>query len=156
MIERNRHILVLQHADDEHLGTIDEIMRDERVSYDTIRPDIGEQVPEVLNDYHGLIIMGGPQSACEEDKHPFLKKEKQLTRDAIAKNRPIFGVCLGSQVLAESLGGRVYRSAKYEIGWRPVNLSSEIKHDHLLGHLPVMISPLHCIDDAFEVTLGAV
>jgi GMP synthase-like glutamine amidotransferase len=156
MTHNAKRILVIQHAPDEHLGRIGDVLRNEGVAYDTLRPDLGEAVPAALNSYSGLIILGGPQSVYEEDKYPFLKLEKQLTHDAVTKNRPIFGVCLGSQILAEVLGSRVYAGQSFEAGWKRVILASEIKYDGVLGQLPSVITPLHWHGDVYDLPRGAV
>ena len=76
-------VLVLQHADPEHPGLILEALRDVGAQVETIRTDLAQTTPTTLENYAGLIIMGGPQSVYEEDKYPYLRAEKQL-----APNRP--------------------------------------------------------------------
>jgi len=146
-----KSVLVIQHANDEHLGRIAGVLQERGIAFDTIRPDLGESVPRTLGSYGGLIVMGGPQSVCDEDKHPFLKSEKLLTRNAVTSNRPVLGVCLGSQILAEALGARVYAGDSFEIGWKTVVLSPSVKQDRVLGVLPQTITPLHWHGDVFDL-----
>ena len=87
----------------EGLGSIKEILEEK-----------GYKVKEVLatqlsgnENFDGLIIMGGPMGVYEADKYPFLKVEMELIRKAVSENKPVLGICLGSQLLSASLGGIV-------------------------------------------------
>jgi len=84
----------------EGLGSIKEILEDK-----------GYNVKEVLatqlsgnEDFDGLIIMGGPMGVYEADKYPFLKVEMELIRKAVSENKPVLGICLGSQLLSAFSG----------------------------------------------------
>jgi hypothetical protein len=68
-----------------------------------------EPLPD-WRDYDLMVVMGGGMSVCEEDAHPWLVTEKRAIREAVGAGQPYFGVCLGSQLLAASLGARVYRA----------------------------------------------
>ncbi len=112
-------IHVLQHAPFEDLGSI-RFWLDERgaeVSY--ARCFAGDPVPG-LAGCDMLIAMGGPMSVNDEESLPWLKDEKLAVRDAIARDIPVLGVCLGAQLIASALGARIYRHAVKEIGWFPI------------------------------------
>ncbi len=68
-------------------------------------------------DRAGLVLMGGPMSVNDQDRHPWLEDEQALIRDAVGDGRPVLGVCLGAQLIARALGARVYPSVP-ERGWR--------------------------------------
>lgn len=152
---KNRIVLVVQHAEAEHLGRIAEALTTEGVDYQSIRADLGEPIPTRLNGFSGLILMGGPQGVYEDARFPFLKSEKSLTQQAINENLPILGVCLGSQILAEVLGSKVRPSGSFEVGWRDVKLASECANDPVLGSLPSMLRPLHWHGDAYDLPPGS-
>lgn len=110
---------VLQHAPFEDLGSI-RFSLDERgaeVSY--TRCFAWDAVP-ALEGFDAVIAMGGPMSVNDEAQLPWLKEEKRAIRDAIARDIPVLGVCLGAQLIASAMGARVYRNPSKEIGWFPI------------------------------------
>ena len=70
-----------------------------------------------------LAIMGGPMSVRDEEEHPWLAQEKLFIREAIRLGRTVLGICLGAQLIAGVLGGKVRKNAHKEIGWFPVTLT---------------------------------
>lgn len=110
---------VFQHAPFEGLGSIGFWLdaRGAEVSY--TRCFAGDPIP-ALAGFDMVIAMGGPMSVNDEEDLPWLKDEKLAIRDAIARDIPVLGVCLGAQLIACALGARVYRNALKEIGWFPI------------------------------------
>src|SRR3972149_29340 len=74
-----------------------------------------EELPE-MNDFDWLFIMGGSMNVYEEEKFPWLRDEKNLIAEAIASKKTILGVCLGAQLVADVLGGKVSKNRYNEIG----------------------------------------
>ncbi|MDR2152778.1 MAG: gamma-glutamyl-gamma-aminobutyrate hydrolase family protein [Helicobacteraceae bacterium] len=113
---------ILQHIWFEDGGTIVEILRDRSFEIDVTRFDMGEKPPpiETLNAIDLLVIMGGFMSANDEDKYDWLKPEKELIKRAIDSGVKTLGICLGAQLIAASLGAKVYPNAQKEIGWHKV------------------------------------
>jgi len=73
------------------------------------------------NDVDLLIVMGGPMSVNDESIYPWLKDEKRFIKEAIGRGKPVLGVCLGAQLIANAMGARVYPNAEKEIGWFPIH-----------------------------------
>jgi GMP synthase (glutamine-hydrolysing) len=107
----------------EGLGTIAGALKRAAVAAQYIRSFEGQTVPKEIGDAAGLIVMGGPQSVYEQAKFPCLRKETRLIEDALKHGKPVLGVCLGSQLLATTLGANVYPSRQKEIGWHRVTLT---------------------------------
>jgi GMP synthase-like glutamine amidotransferase len=79
-------------------------------------------------DAKSVIICGGTMDTFEEAEFPWLIQEKKFIQDCIQAKKPIFGLCLGSQLLAETLGGKVYSMNKWELGFIPVNILDKQKN----------------------------
>lgn len=76
-------------------------------------------------DFDWLVIMGGPMNIYEEEKYPWLLREKEFIKTAINKNKVVLGLCLGAQLIADVIGGRVIQNQHKEIGWFPVAFTKE-------------------------------
>jgi GMP synthase-like glutamine amidotransferase len=110
-------------------------------------------IPKV-KDVDFLVIMGGSMSVNDEDKHPWLIKEKQFIREMIAAGKPVLGICLGSQMIANALGAKVYPNHEKEIGWFPVTGLKQPKFSNF--QFPVSFTPLHWHGETFDLPAGAV
>ena len=67
-----------------------------------------------------LVVMGGPMSVNDEREYPWLAKEKEFIRNIIAAGKPVLGICLGAQLIANAMGGEVFPNSVKEIGWFPI------------------------------------
>ena len=152
---RPRRVLIFQHAEPEHPGLITTALESVGVESEIIRTDLGGALPPSLEGSDGLIIMGGPQSVYEEDRFPFLKGEKLLAREAVDKGKPMLGVCLGSQIIADVLGADVRPGGGMELGWRDVRRSPAVADDEVLSSLPDSFTPMHWHGDVFDLPAGA-
>lgn len=114
-----KKILIIQHQIDAPPGTTLEWARLHNYQVEFWHPAENSNPP---TDYKFdlVVICGGSMDTFEEEKYPWLTTEKQFLRDLIQCNIKIFGLCLGSQLLAEVLGGAVYQHKGWEIGFVPV------------------------------------
>lgn len=127
-------ILVCQHVPHEILGTLDPLLRTSgfRIRYANfgrmpeLRPD--------LSGYDGLVILGGPMNVDETDRYPFLLEEIHLIEEALKNDKPVLGICLGSQLIAKALGANVYRNHKKELGWYDLQPTALGRTDALISH----------------------
>ncbi len=85
----------------------------------------GGKLPK-QEEFDWLVIMGGPMNIYEEEKYPWLAAEKEFIKEAIHGNKVILGLCLGGQLIADVIGGRVIRNKYMEIGWFPVTMSTQV------------------------------
>lgn len=117
-----KKILSIQNISCETLGTFEDLLVSEGyVLNKVLAPK--EPIPQSAIEFSAIILLGGPMSVYEGI--PYLNKEQSLIRDALQRNIPILGVCLGSQLIAGALGGTVYKGAKKEIGWYDVKITDK-------------------------------
>jgi len=106
------------------------------------------------NDFDWLIVMGGSQHAWEEQEHPWLVEEKRFISEALSADKIILGICFGAQLLAEALGGRVFRNQKEEIGWYSVRLTPDGQQSFLFENVPETFLTFHWHSDHFSLPPG--
>jgi len=112
-----------------------------------------EPLPD-LGTVDCLVVMGGPMNIYEHETYPWLVQEKTFISQAIEKKRLVLGVCLGAQLIADCLGGKVTPSPNKEIGWHSVPQNIESK-DSFLSVLPQEFEVFQWHGDMFSIPPGA-
>jgi GMP synthase-like glutamine amidotransferase len=149
--------LVVQHLEPESSYAIGEALASVGIEVDQRLTDAAEPLPETLDGFDGLVVMGGPMSADSDDGFPTRRQELTLLAEAVERGLPTLGVCLGAQLLAAATGGRILRGASGpEIGWAPVRLHASAADDLLLASVPGELSVLHWHGDTFDLPPGGV
>jgi len=129
-------LLVFQHLDCEHPGSLRRFLDQGRIEWDTVELDQNEPIPD-LADYDVLWVMGGPMDVWDVDKHPWLIREKIAIRTWVRDmKKPYLGLCLGHQLLADALGGTCGPLSPPEIGVMEVELTEAGQSDPLFAGLP--------------------
>jgi GMP synthase-like glutamine amidotransferase len=153
------NVLILKNCTAEGPGTIGEHLRQQRVPVTTVDLEAGQALPDPGSFTH-LVVLGGPMAVYEMDRTPYLADEAVLIEKALKANKPVLGVCLGAQMLANVLGSRVYPGGTKEIGWSEVTLSDEGIADPCMRELAVdgtrtaQVFQWH--GDTFDLPTGAV
>lgn len=147
-------LLALQHIACEPPAAYEHELRARGGELVRVQLDEGEPLPG-WHDFDGLIVMGGPMGAYDEEAHPWLGAEKRLIREAAEAGLPVWGVCLGAQLLAASLGAAVHPGPEPEIGVLPVELTAEAESDPVFGGAPTHFPALQWHGDTFELPRGA-
>ena len=104
-----------------------------------------------------LVVLGGPIGVYDRDAYPFIEVEIELLRSRLAAKRPTLGICLGAQLMAAALGGRVYPGMHgRELGWAPIQAGSDFP---VPAWFAVLLAPglrvLHWHGDTFDLPPGA-
>jgi GMP synthase (glutamine-hydrolysing) len=143
-----RSLLVLRHEPFEHLGYFGEVLKNRHISF--FYSDLGDSLD--LGDHDGMIVMGGPQSANDQQ----MAGELHFIQQALDMKTPVLGICLGAQLLAKAAGAHVYRNPEKEIGWAPVHLTEAGASDPVFGGLPSPSMFFHWHSETFMLPAGAV
>lgn len=150
-----RKLLVFQHVPFEPLGTLDRRFREVgfRIRYVNFHRKGDTRVR--VDRYHGLVVLGGPMSADQSDRHPHLGYERDAIREAIRHQLPVLGICLGAQLIALALGARTLRGAAPEFGWSTVMPTEAGRNDPLIGHFRGRERIFQWHSDTFTLPQGA-
>ena len=148
-------ILVLQHIACEPPGFYEDILVEKGASIHRVEIDEGQQLPD-WRGFDAIIAMGGPMSVNDGDTLPWLTSEKRWVREAVLAGQPYWGVCLGAQLLAASLGARVYVGVRPEVGIMPVYLTAEAESDAVFSCLPRELLTFQWHGETFDLPERAV
>ena len=130
----SKNIIILQHIDIETPGYILDLMKKDNFNLFTVELDEGEKIPENLNQFDGMLCMGGPMDTWMEDAYPWLIHEKKKIKKFVMDlKKPYLGFCLGCQLLGEVIGGDVVKSDPPEIGIMDINMQNSYKSDQLFS-----------------------
>jgi GMP synthase-like glutamine amidotransferase len=143
---------VFQHVPFEGLGSIGFWLKERGAEVSYTRFFANDPLPPV-DEVNMLIAMGGPMSVNDETELPWLRAEKQAVRDAIARDIPVLGVCLGAQLIASAVGSRVYRNSVKEIGWFPIQAVTTLGPAF---RFPSECMVFHWHGETFDLPEGAV
>ncbi len=149
-------LLVFQHVAHEILGTLDPLLRNSGFRIKYVNFERYPYLQPSLDGYDGLIVLGGPMNVNEVDQYPNLENEVKLIGEAVQRDFPVLGICLGSQLLAKALGAMVARNLEKEIGWYDVSPTAEGKTDPLMSNFKDVERVFQWHGDTFELPKGTV
>ncbi len=144
----------IQHVPFEDLGYIEIWAKKKNLKTSVTKTYEKVEFPN-LNEFDFLVIMGGPMSVYEEEKYPWLVEEKRFIGRVIEVGKPVLGICLGAQLIANVLGAKVYPGKYKEIGWFPVRLRNEAESIRVFSGFPREFMAFHWHGDTFDIPKGA-
>ena len=145
-------IAIFRHAGTEGPGYLARFLDQRRIPWQLVAIDAGDAVPSSASAYSGLVFMGGPMSV--NDDLPWIAKVEALIRDALARDVPLLGHCLGGQLISRALGGVVSRNPVKEIGWGEVRVSDNDTARSWFGAIQ-SFSAFHWHGETFTLPQGA-
>lgn len=121
----SRTAVVLQHDPTIHLGNIGPVLDEHGYAVRVV--DVTSEDVDAIDPTEAdlVVVLGGEMGAYEVERFPFLAAEQRLLRARLDAEKPTLGVCLGAQLMAGALGARVYKGGSTQIGFRPVEATTE-------------------------------
>lgn len=150
---RTNQILCIRNISIETLGNFESYLLADGFEVKEILADTKIIKSQNLTDYDAVFILGGPMSV--NDNVGYLHEEKKLIQSTFNLGIPIFGICLGSQLIASSCGGKVYQGPKKEIGWGQVRITSKGQSSIFNKILGNKIQVFHWHGDTFTLPSNA-
>jgi GMP synthase (glutamine-hydrolysing) len=147
-------LLALQHIACEPPAAFEDELLARGHDLQRVELDEGEPLPD-WREFDAVIVMGGPMGAYEEESHPWLVEEKRAIAAAARVGHPVWGVCLGAQLLASALGAAVYPGPEAEVGLLPVELTPAAADDPVFRDAPRSFPTLQWHGDTFDLPDGA-
>jgi GMP synthase (glutamine-hydrolysing) len=151
-----RKVLVFQHVAHKILGTLDPTLKERGLNIRYVNYERTPDEHPSVQKYNGLIILGGHMGVYEADHYKHIKVEMQVIEEALKKNIPILGICLGAQLLAHVLGSDVRKNKEKEIGWCDIDLSNDRLTDPLLSHFAPKEKIFQLHGDTFDIPKSTV
>jgi len=146
-------VAIFRHAATEGPGYFATFLSERSIPMELIKVDEGVALPQDASGYAGLVFMGGPMSV--NDDLPWIPQSLALIRDAVARDIPVLGHCLGGQLMSKALGGTVGRNPIKEIGWGEVSvLDNPVAHAWFHG-APAKFDSFHWHGETFTIPAGA-
>jgi GMP synthase-like glutamine amidotransferase len=146
----SRPVLVITHLPDPALGLWSEVLTDHGLPFVHASVDTGVPLPDIAT-ISAIVSLGGQMSVTRLADHPFLREELNLMHAGLASRTPVFGLCLGAQLLALAAGGRVTTMPKRYIGWPTLTMTDAAASDPLFADCPPNIPIIKWHADGIDV-----
>ncbi len=147
-------LYIIKHVEDEGPGRLGEFFQNLGWELAVVELYRGQTLSDDLTNVAGVVILGGPMNAYEEEAYPFLTAEGDFIKKVMAAETPLLGICLGAQLLAKACGARVVKAPQKEIGWYGVELTREGRQDSLFRGTGRDLCVFQWHEDTFGVPKG--
>lgn len=145
-----RNIIVFQHVGHEPLGTLNPMLKAAGFRIKYVNFGRNPEATPSLDGYNGLVVLGGPMGVEQAERIPHLKVELNAIEEALKKDIPVLGICLGSQLIAHVLGAKVGKAKDMEIGWYDLHFTDAGQKDPLFAHFLDGDKTFQLHEDTFE------
>jgi GMP synthase-like glutamine amidotransferase len=145
-------VVIFRHARTEGAGYLGTFLEQNAIPWCEVRIDLDDKMPEAVDDFSGLVFMGGPMSV--NDDLPWISQALFLIQEAVARDIPVLGHCLGGQLMSKALGGTVGANPVKEIGWGNVAVTNHTEAAKWLGDTKAFLS-FHWHGETFTLPAGA-
>lgn len=128
-----RRMMIFQHVGHEPLGTLNPMLKAAGFRIRYVNFGRAPSAEPSIEGYNGLVVLGGPMGVYESKRYTHLTHEMRQIEYAFKLDIPVLGICLGAQLIAEVLGGRVRKAPEWELGWYGLHLTDQGKQHKLFG-----------------------
>jgi GMP synthase (glutamine-hydrolysing) len=147
-------LLCIRHQENAPLGIIEDVISRSDIPWRYVDAWSSNEMSDV-SEVSGLIVLGGEMNADDLDGYPFLRRVRDLTREAVDNEVPVLGVCLGAQILTRALGAEVRSAPRREIGFLPVKATAAGMDDPVLAPFAPEMKVFQFHEDTCELPQGA-
>lgn len=145
-------VLILQHQLPENIAYLGTWLKKHNINYVVFNAETDKEFPSSIESYSALAVMGGAMSA--NDPSSTNKQAEILILQAMYRDIPVIGHCLGGQLMAKALGAKINTSPKPEIGWQNIRYTDNVLVNQWFGDNPYN-TVIHWHYDSFELPYGA-
>ncbi len=149
-------VLVVENYAPTSLGLLGQALDEAGADIDMVRPWSGDPLPEGPDDHDAIVVLGGAQNALADEICPWLPQLAGLMAGFGAADRPVLGICLGSQLLARAYGAENHIGTATQFGWHQVTATDEGLADPVLSAAGGAFPIFQWHDDTFSLPKGAV
>ena len=149
-------ILIVENLRSTSLGQVELALTEAGAEQIWIRPWNGEALPSVSDGFLGMVVLGGEQSAVDDDVHPYLPDLARLMKRFGDDDKAVLGICLGSQLLARAHGGTNLLGRHREFGWHRVALTETGRADPVFAAVEGEFPIFEWHSDSFTLPEGAI
>lgn len=148
-------VAIIENTRITHHGQVGVALHERAALVDLYKPWAGQALPQT-SDADALIVFGGEQAATDDHTHPYLPALAELMAGYTALDRPVLGICLGSQLLARAYGGDNHLGIAPEFGWVDVSLTEAGRADPVLSQVPGTFPIFQWHSDTFTLPPDAI
>jgi len=145
-------VLIIRFVAHEGPGYLATFLDEHAIEYELLAIDQGDELPVAINQYSGLVLMGGPMSA--NDDLPWIPLVLNLIREVHAADMPLLGHCLGGQLISKALGAEIRQNLVKEIGWGQVKVTENALVKSWFGSIETF-NAFHWHGETFDLPAGA-
>lgn len=145
-------VVIFRHALTEGAGYLGAFLTEKKIPWQMVRIDQGDRLPDNIDAYSGMVLMGGPMSV--NDDLPWIPPLLALVTDAMEKDIPVLGHCLGGQLMSKALGAKVGKNPLKEIGWGTVTVTKNEEAQKWFADLNAF-DAFHWHGETFDLPEGA-
>lgn len=145
-------VAVFRHAQCEGAGYLGVFLSQHDIPWSEVRIDLGEPIPTSVENFSGLVFMGGPMSV--NDNLPWIPQAIRLIRQAVDQDVAVIGHCLGGQLMSKALGAEVTKNPVEEIGWGELQVHENADAVKWFGTTKQFLG-FHWHEETFSLPEGA-